>query len=95
MNLTYFCAILLDTHPRSRPEFLLCQCGYKVSVKYHFIHLSILLAENHLIVSLCDRNSCQVIHRKGLAWKFVRASMSLAGYLPPVSEDNVSLGSSS
>eukprot|EP00546_Thalassionema_frauenfeldii_P019367 CAMPEP_0178906706 /NCGR_PEP_ID=MMETSP0786-20121207/6970_1 /TAXON_ID=186022 /ORGANISM="Thalassionema frauenfeldii, Strain CCMP 1798" /LENGTH=1130 /DNA_ID=CAMNT_0020578435 /DNA_START=61 /DNA_END=3454 /DNA_ORIENTATION=+ len=28
-----------------------------------------------------------VIHTKGLCWKYVRASMSLHGYLPPVSED--------
>ncbi len=31
--------------------------------------------------------SSQVIHTKGLCWKYIRASMSLCGYLPPVSED--------
>ena len=28
-----------------------------------------------------------VVHRKGLLWKYVRASMSLTGYLPPISEN--------
>jgi len=28
-----------------------------------------------------------MIHTKGLCWKYVRASMSLYGYLPPISED--------
>lgn len=36
-------------------------------------------------VSVDIRNSCQVVHRKGCCWKAVRASMSLAGYLPPMS----------
>lgn len=31
--------------------------------------------------------SSQVIHTKGLCWKYIRASMSLCGYLPPISED--------
>jgi len=29
-----------------------------------------------------------MVHTKGLAWKYVRASMTLTGYLPPISEDN-------
>lgn len=29
-----------------------------------------------------------VIHTTGTAWKFVRASMSLAGYLPPIADGN-------
>jgi lysophospholipid hydrolase len=29
----------------------------------------------------------EVIHTKGLLWKYVRASMSLTGYLPPVAEN--------
>jgi lysophospholipid hydrolase len=29
----------------------------------------------------------EVIHTKGLLWKYVRASMSLTGYLPPIAED--------
>lgn len=37
-------------------------------------------------VDIC--NSCQVVHTKGLAWKYVRASMSLTGYLPPIAENN-------
>ncbi|KAM0675630.1 phosphatidylcholine and lysophosphatidylcholine phospholipase [Gurleya vavrai] len=28
----------------------------------------------------------EICHRKGLLWRFVRASMSLAGYLPPLCE---------
>ncbi|KAL7544797.1 hypothetical protein ACHAWF_008166 [Thalassiosira exigua] len=38
-------------------------------------------------VSVDIGNSREVVHTKGLAWKYVRASMSLAGYLPPVSEN--------
>ena len=30
----------------------------------------------------------QIVHTKGLAWKYVRASMTLVGYLPPISENN-------
>ena len=29
----------------------------------------------------------QKVHRRGLCWKYVRASMSLHGYLPPISEN--------
>jgi len=29
----------------------------------------------------------QAVHLSGLCWKFVRASMSLHGYLPPISEN--------
>jgi len=29
----------------------------------------------------------QVVHTKGCLWKYVRSSMSLAGYLPPISEN--------
>uniref|UniRef100_A0A7S1BAF7 PNPLA domain-containing protein n=1 Tax=Corethron hystrix TaxID=216773 RepID=A0A7S1BAF7_9STRA len=39
-------------------------------------------------VSVDISSSRQVVHTKGLAWKYVRASMSLSGYLPPVSENN-------
>jgi len=43
---------------------------------------------NFFCVSVDISNSCQVVHTKGLAWKYVRASMSLTGYLPPISENN-------
>lgn len=31
-------------------------------------------------------NSCMEIHTKGYAWRFIRASMSLAGLLPPITD---------
>jgi len=43
------------------------------------------LVLSYFCVSVDIKNSCQVIHRKGCCWKAVRASMSLAGYLPPMS----------
>jgi len=43
---------------------------------------------NFFCVSVDISNSCQMVHTKGLAWKYVRASMTLTGYLPPISEDN-------
>lgn len=46
--------------------------------------------ENLLLKFFCVstdlRNCCQVVHKTGSCWKFVRASMSLQGYLPPISE---------
>ena len=45
------------------------------------------LVLNFYCVSVDIRNSLQVVHRKGTTWKAVRASMTLAGYLPPVSVD--------
>lgn len=38
-------------------------------------------------VSVDIQRRNQVVHTKGLLWKFVRASMSLSGYLPPISEN--------
>lgn len=32
-------------------------------------------------------NSCMEIHTSGFAWRFIRASMSLAGLLPPMTHD--------
>jgi lysophospholipid hydrolase len=29
------------------------------------------------------------IHRSGYAWRYVRASMTLAGFLPPLSDNGV------
>jgi lysophospholipid hydrolase len=45
------------------------------------------LVLNFYCVSVDIRNSQQMVHRKGVCWKAVRASMTLAGYLPPVSVD--------
>ena len=42
---------------------------------------------NFFCVSVDIKNNELVVHEKGVAWKWVRASMSLAGYLPPVAED--------
>lgn len=46
---------------------------------------------NFYCVSVDISNCCQVVHTKGLAWKYIRASMSLTGYLPPISEGNALL----
>jgi lysophospholipid hydrolase len=43
---------------------------------------------NFFCVSVDICNACQMVHTQGLAWKYVRASMSLTGYLPPISENN-------
>ncbi|ONH69299.1 Lysophospholipase NTE1 [Cyberlindnera fabianii] len=32
-------------------------------------------------------NSCMEIHSSGIAWRFIRASMSLAGLLPPITDN--------
>ena len=42
---------------------------------------------NFFCVSVDICNSVQMVHTEGLAWKYIRASMGLAGYLPPVSEN--------
>lgn len=42
---------------------------------------------NFFCVSCDIRNNVQVVHTKGVAWKYVRASMSLQNYLPPLSEE--------
>lgn len=51
--------------------------------------------QDFLIEFFCvsvDMVGCaQMVHTKGLAWKYVRASMSLIGYLPPISENNTLL----
>ena len=43
---------------------------------------------NFFCVSSDVANSEMVIHTTGTAWKYVRASMSLAGYLPPIADEN-------
>ena len=45
------------------------------------------LVINFFCISTDLRNYCQAVHQKGLCWKYVRASMSLHGYLPPICED--------
>ena len=42
---------------------------------------------NFFCVSTDLSHYSQKVHRRGLCWKYVRASMSLHGYLPPISED--------
>lgn len=42
---------------------------------------------NFFCVSVDIQKRQQVIHEKGVLWRYVRASMSLAGYLPPISEN--------
>lgn len=45
------------------------------------------LVLNFFCVSVDLQKQREVVHRKGLLWKYVRASMSLTGYLPPIAED--------
>jgi len=45
------------------------------------------LVLNFFCVSVDLQKQKEVVHRKGLLWKYVRASMSMTGYLPPVAED--------
>jgi len=45
------------------------------------------LVLNFFCVSVDIQRRNQVVHTKGMLWKFVRASMSLTGYLPPISEN--------
>jgi len=45
------------------------------------------LVLNYYCVSTDIQKRDQVVHTKGSLWKYVRASMSLAGYFPPISED--------
>jgi lysophospholipid hydrolase len=48
------------------------------------------LVLNFFCVSVDLKSQEAIIHTKGLLWKYVRASMTLAGYLPPIA-DNGSL----
>jgi lysophospholipid hydrolase len=45
------------------------------------------LVLNFFCVSVDLQNQNTIVHTKGLLWKYVRASMGLTGYLPPISED--------
>lgn len=46
---------------------------------------------NFFCVSTDLRNNTQVVHTKGICWRYVRASMTLQSYLPPLSEDGTLL----
>jgi lysophospholipid hydrolase len=45
------------------------------------------LVLNFFCVSVDLQKQKEVVFRKGLLWKYVRASMSMTGYLPPIAED--------
>ena len=42
-------------------------------------------------VSTDIRNNVQVVHTKGVCWRYVRASMTLQSYLPPLAEEGTLL----
>ncbi|KAG7399341.1 Neuropathy target esterase [Phytophthora boehmeriae] len=61
---------------------------FNQSIRSHFYDLSIEdLMLNYFCVSTDIAKSRMSIHRSGPAWKYVRASMSLQGYFPPISEN--------
>ncbi|RHY14320.1 hypothetical protein DYB25_000783 [Aphanomyces astaci] len=49
------------------------------------------LVLNFFCISTDIVKKCTGVHRAGTLWRYVRASMSLQGYLPPISEPNGSL----
>jgi len=49
------------------------------------------LVLNFFCVSTDLQNQTMAVHTKGQLWKFVRASMGLYGYLPPISENGALL----
>uniref|UniRef100_M4B4B5 PNPLA domain-containing protein n=1 Tax=Hyaloperonospora arabidopsidis (strain Emoy2) TaxID=559515 RepID=M4B4B5_HYAAE len=58
------------------------------SIRAHFYDLSIEdLMLNYFCVSTDIAKSRMSVHRSGPVWKYVRASMSLQGYFPPISEN--------
>lgn len=58
------------------------------SIQTHFYDLAIEdLVLNYFCVSTDIAKSRMNVHQSGLVWKSVRASMTLQGYLPPISED--------
>ncbi|KAE8911771.1 Patatin-like phospholipase domain-containing protein 7 [Phytophthora fragariae] len=61
---------------------------FNQSIRAHFYDLSIEdLMLNYFCVSTDIAKSRMSVHRSGPAWKYVRASMSLQGYFPPISEN--------
>ncbi|CAI5716884.1 unnamed protein product [Hyaloperonospora brassicae] len=58
------------------------------SIRAHFYDLSIEdLMLNYFCVSTDIAKSRMSVHRSGPVWKYIRASMSLQGYFPPISEN--------
>ncbi|KAF0694653.1 Aste57867_14492 [Aphanomyces stellatus] len=49
------------------------------------------LVLNFFCISTDIIKRCTGVHRSGMLWRYIRASMSLQGYLPPISEPNGSL----
>ncbi|KAG6976770.1 hypothetical protein JG688_00001013 [Phytophthora aleatoria] len=61
---------------------------FNQSIRAIFYDLSIEdLMLNYFCVSTDIAKSRMSVHRSGPAWKYVRASMSLQGYFPPISEN--------
>lgn len=61
---------------------------FNQSIRALFYDLSIEdLMLNYFCVSTDIAKSRMSVHRSGPAWKYVRASMSLQGYFPPISEN--------
>lgn len=61
---------------------------FNQAIQEHFKDLTIEdLVLNYFCVTTDIAKSRMSIHRSGYVWKYVRASMSLQGYLPPVSEE--------
>nr|CCA15027.1 Patatin like protein putative [Albugo laibachii Nc14]CCA23168.1 Patatin like protein putative [Albugo laibachii Nc14] len=61
---------------------------FNQAIQEHFRDLHIEdLVLNYFCVTTDIAKSRMSIHRCGYVWKYVRASMSLQGYLPPVSEE--------
>jgi lysophospholipid hydrolase len=61
---------------------------FNKSVRDHFFDLSIEdMVLNYFCVTTDIAKSRMSVHRSGAVWKYVRASMSLQGYLPPISEN--------
>ncbi|RLN73089.1 hypothetical protein BBJ28_00003790 [Nothophytophthora sp. Chile5] len=61
---------------------------FNQSIRAHFFDLSIEdLMLNYFCVSTDIAKSRMSVHRSGPVWKYVRASMSLQGYFPPISEN--------
>eukprot|EP00324_Dicrateria_rotunda_P011038 CAMPEP_0206181442 /NCGR_PEP_ID=MMETSP1474-20131121/68745_1 /ASSEMBLY_ACC=CAM_ASM_001110 /TAXON_ID=97495 /ORGANISM="Imantonia sp., Strain RCC918" /LENGTH=232 /DNA_ID=CAMNT_0053595573 /DNA_START=614 /DNA_END=1308 /DNA_ORIENTATION=- len=46
------------------------------------------LTLNYFAISTDITNSKMVVHREGLLWRYVRASMSLVGFVPPLCDDD-------
>lgn len=76
LDLTYPVCSMFSGHAFNRILHQIFQnlCIEDLWIDYYCISTNVTLFE-------------EVVHRKGLLWRFVRASMSLAGYLPPICEE--------